>query len=317
MRAGRKAALILWEKVMSEKGKREVKKTLVGVGFALPIIIGIVGFTLFPMLVSLYNSFFEYDVLNPRKFIGFENYIRPFKNAPYGYWDQGFSSALFTTFIYALVSIPLGLVLSYLLALLVNVNLKGSTVFRVLYYVPVILPAVVSGLLWSDLLDVDFGFVNILLRKMGLPDCTFFSSKDTAMTTFIGMSLFGLGGNIILWTAQFKNIPVSMYEAAELEGASSLRKLISITIPLSSAMIFYMFVTGVIGSLQVFAQSFLLTGVAPDALNFYVVYVYNQAFSRMSMGYASALSWILFIIIGLITMLIFKTSKWVYYGEEQ
>lgn len=129
--------------------------------------------------------------------------------------------------------------------------------------------------------------------------------------------MFSMGGNIILWTAQLKNISQSMYEAADIEGASVFRKLFNITIPLSTPMIFYMFVTGVIGSLQVFAQSFLLTGVAPDALNFYVVYVYGQAFSRMNMGYASALSWILFVVIGLITLLIFRTSKWVYYGEEQ
>ena len=302
---------------MTEKTKKEWKKVLIGVGFALPIIIGILGFTLFPMLTSLYNSFFDYDVLNPRKFVGFENFLKPFRPAPYGYWDQGFSSAVVTTVTFALISIPLGLVLSYLLALLVNVKIKGAAVYRVLYYVPVIIPAVVSGLLWSDLLDADFGFINILLRRAGHPGFPFFSEKASAMPTFIGMSLFSLGGNIILWTAQLKNISPSMYEAADLEGANALRKLFFITVPLSTPMIFYMFVTGVIGSLQVFAQSFLLSGVAPDALNFYVVYVYNRAFSRMEMGYASALSWILFVVIGLITMLIFKTSKWVYYGEEQ
>ena len=303
--------------MINEKSKKEIRKSLVGIAFALPIIIGILGFTLLPMIFSLYNSFFDYDVLNPRVFVGFENYIKPFLPAPDGYWDQGFSSAVTTTVVYALISIPLGLVLSYLLALLVNVRIPGAAVFRVLYYVPVIIPAVVSGLLWSDLLDVDFGFINILLRRAGHPGLTFFSSKDTAMATFIGMGMFGIGGNIILWTAQLKNISQTMYEAADIEGASVFRKLFFITIPLSTPMIFYMFVTGVIGSLQVFAQSFLLTGVAPDALNFYVVYVYNQAFSRMSMGYASALSWMLFIVIGLITMLIFRTSKWVYYGEEQ
>ncbi len=302
---------------MNEKRKNETKKVLVGLAFALPIIIGILGFTLLPMITSLYNSFFDYDVLNPRKFVGFENFIKPFLPAPDGYWDQGFSSAVVSTVTYALISIPVGLVLSYLLALLVNVKLPGVAVFRVLYYVPVIIPAVVAGLLWSDLLDVDFGFVNILLRRAGHEGFTFFSSKDTAMATFIGMSMFSIGGNIILWTAQLKNISQSMYEAADIEGASVFRKLFAITIPLSTPMIFYMFVTGVIGSLQVFAQSFLLSGVAPDALNFYVVYVYGQAFSRMNMGYASALSWILFIVIGLITLLIFRTSKWVYYGEEQ
>ena len=301
---------------MTQKTKKEIKKTLTGVGFALPVIIGISVFTLVPMVMSLYNSFFDYDVLNPRVWVGFENYLRPFRKAPYGYWDQGFSSAIVNTFLFAVISIPLGLTVSYLVALLLNTKLKGSSVFRVLYYVPVILPAVVSGLLWSDLLDVDFGFVNILMRRMGYEGFTFFSANETAMATFIGMSMFGIGSNVILWTAQLKNIPATMYEAADIEGASAVRKLFSITIPMSTGMIFYMLVTGIIGALQVFAQAFLLSGVAPDALNFYVVYVYNQAFGRFSMGYASALSWLLFAVIGLITILLFKTSKWVYYGEE-
>lgn len=300
---------------MTPAAKREIKKTLIGLGFSLPVIVGILGFTILPMILSLIYSFCDYDVLTPMKFIGLGNYIKMFTPEPYGVWE-GFSNSLRITFVYAIISVPMSLILSFLLAVFANRKLRGMAVYRVLFYIPVLIPAVVSALLWSDILDVDFGFINLLMHRFGKEGFTFLSLEDTALTTFILLSLFGIGGNIILWTAQLKNIPETMYEAASLETNNPMYKFLHITIPYSTPMIFYNLIMGIIGSLQVFGGAFLLSGVAPGALDFYVCYIYNQAFSRQSFGMACALSWVLFIIIGIITMLIFKKSGWVQYGEE-
>lgn len=301
---------------MTQAAKRELKKTMIGLCFALPVIVGLVGFTLLPMISSLIYSFCDYDVLTPMEFVGFENYIRMFRKEPYGYWDNGFANSMSVTFLYALVSVPLSLVLSYLLAVFANRKLPGMPVYRVLYYIPTIMPGVVGGLLWSDILDIDFGFINIMLRRMGLEGFTFLSSESTALPTFIGMSLFSLGGSIVLWTAQLKNIPESLYEACSLETDSAMQKFLHITIPYSTPMIFYSLIMGIIGSLQVFSSAMMLSGVAPGSLDFYVSFIYNVAFVRQEFGMACALSWVLFIIIGVITFLLFKKSGWVQYGGD-
>lgn len=302
------------EKRIGAKGlSQQAKENLVGLLFISPVILGILIFTLIPMISSLYFSFFDYNVITPPKNFGFQNFIRPFGEG----W-QNFSKSVNITLIFTVVSIPLGIVLSYLLAVVLSKEIKGMKVFRVIYYIPVIIPAVAMGLLWQDILNFRYGIANAILNKLGLASCGFLSMPDTALATFISIGLFGLGGNMVLWIAQFKNIPVAMYEAADIEGASKLKKLLKITIPMSTPMIFYMLILGIIGSLQVFSSSFLVSGGAgpENSLLFYVVNVYVEAFRWMNMGYASALSWILFAVIALLTAVITKTSKWVFYGED-
>lgn len=153
---------------------------------------------------------------------------------------------------------------------------------------------------------------------MGFDKYGFYTYNEMVLPTLIFMGLFGLGGNMILWIAQMKNIPDSMYEVAKLEGASYLRVVFSIIIPMCTPMIFYILITNVIGSLQTFSSVYMLITPANQmALNFFVVYAYNQAFGAFNMGYACALSWILFVVIGILTFVMFKTSRWVFYGEEQ
>lgn len=295
--------------------KTMVKKSYVGWLFTLPLVLGLLIFTFYPMLMSFVYSLSDFNGVEQFNFIGLKNYIKIFTV------DKEFWPVLGNTFLYALITVPLSLVLSYLLALMLNRDLKGIGVFRVLYYLPVVIPGVVSGLLWKNVFDPTYGLANSLLNSMGLPSSQFLESSSTAMLTIIFMSLWGLGGNMVLWLSALKNIPPELYEAAMLDGASPFRKLISITIPLSTSMIFYNLITGVIGSLQTFSTYIIANnnGKGPDnSLYFLAVKIYNTAFAgtKLQYGYASALSWVLFVIVGLLTITVFRTSKWVYYGEE-
>lgn len=295
---------------------KAIKRNYVGWLFIMPTVLGILFFTMYPMVASFVYSFFDYNIVDPPKNFGFQNYIKAFTDG----WPE-FGKSLQVTVVYSLINIPLGLVLSFALALMLNQATKGMRFFRLLYYLPVIIPGVVSGLLWRDIMQPKGGIMNQILQMLGLPASDFFMNKYSAMPTLIFTGLFGLGGSMILWIASLKNISPTLYEAADLEGANYFVKLFKITIPMCSPVIFYNLITGVIGSLQTFGGVYVITGGGggPDnSLLFYVMNIYNQAFSsRFSMGYASALSWILFLIIGLLTLVMFKTSKWVYYGGEQ
>jgi multiple sugar transport system permease protein len=289
-----------------------IKKNFVGYLFISPVLLGILIFTLLPMAFSLYYSFFDYNVISPPINMGFQNYVEPFTT----HWSQ-FSKSLSVTLIYTVVTIPMGLTLSYLLALFLNQKLKGMGIFRVIYYIPCIIPTIVGGLLWSDVTNYTYGIGNAIIHALGFAPYGFFRSPQTALPTFIGLSLFGLGGSMILWIAQLKAIPEVMYEAANIEGANWFVKLKNITIPMSTPMIFFMLIMGIIGCFQVFSSAFVVAGAGPNnALLFYITNVYLEAFRWTNMGYACALSWILFAIIAILSIIVFKTNKWVNYGED-
>lgn len=294
---------------------RYFKKNWVGIAYVIPVILGILFFTVLPMATSLYDSFFKYDGITERVWNDFRNYTRPFTSD----WEV-FGKSLGVTFLYSFINIPLTMSLSFLLAVFLNKKLKGIKIFRTLYYLPVVIPGVISGLLWRNFTDVNYGLGNKILTGLGLPAFAFLTSRDTALATFIFLNMFGLGGGMILWIASLNSISPELYEACDLEGANAFRKLIHITIPMCSPMIFYNLIMGIIGSLQTFGGVLVLTGgnAGPkDSLLFFVINIYFTAFSSSpAVGYASALSWILFVIIGLLTLVVFKTSKWVFYGED-
>lgn len=294
--------------------KRELKKTAMGLLFASPVIIGVLVFTFWPALQSLYYSFTDYDLFNDASWVWFRNYEMILTLDP-DTW-----TVFKNTFIYALISIPLNLCLGYFLALAANFKVKGITTFRTLFYLPVIIPSVASGLLFMDMFLVGpSGIFNNMLEAVGLPALSWFSKAETSMATFIFMNLWNVGGGMIIWLSCLKNIPVTLYEAAELDGANAWNKLIHITIPMSTPIIFYNLITGIIGSLQV--NSSLIVGGSSgtgvgNSLYFIAVKIYNEAFKSFNMGYASAFAWLLFLIIAVLTGIVFKTSKWVFYGEE-
>lgn len=304
---------------------KQFRKDYGGIVWCLPVLLGIVIFTLFPMGTSLYWSLGEYRQVSSTlsgqsqyTFKGLANYIEAFTND----WWRVFGSFK-ATFIYALVTIPTGLIGSYALALFLNQKTKGISAFRVLYYLPCIVPAVAGTLMWDAVTDVDSGYINaILVNVFGANPFTFYSAANTVYPTILMLSVFGWGGNMIMWLAQMKNVPTEMYESADLDGASYFRKVISITIPMTTSMILYQLIMSIIGSLQTFSAYYPIytnpaNSAAQEQLNFIGIYIYQEAFVGKEFSYGCTLSWLLFAVIALLTACVFKTSKWVYYGEEQ
>lgn len=293
--------------------KKKFKAWLPGFLCTLPVILGVLVFTYYPAVQSLIYSFFDYDGFFKFDFLGFDNFMMMFR------YDPDTADVFRNTFVYAIVSVPLNLVLGYLLALAANSKVKGISVFRVLFYLPVIIPGVASGILFADLFSAGAdGIFNRILTAFGLPRQPFFSSSKTALATMIVMGLWGLGGSMVIWLSAFKNINVTLYESAKLDGANAFERLLHITIPMSSSVIFYNLVTGVIGALQTTSTLFIGgsdgRGIG-NSLYFITIKIYNS-FIGGQYGYACAFAWVLFMVIALLTMFIFKTSKWVYYGED-
>ena len=285
--------------------------------FILPLMFGIAVFTLYPMIQSMIYSFHDYDGFRLFEYCGFDNYIYMFSSE--GDLEEVLQ-VFGNTFLFAFISVPLNLILSYLLAVSVNQKIKGVTVYRVLYYLPVVIPGVISGVIWGYLLDpTRSGLFNTIITSLGGDPFPFFTSASTAMFSAIFMNLWGLGGGMVLWLAALKNIPDSMYEAAKIDGAGAFKRLLFITVPLSTPMIFYNMVTGVVGAMQTNTTMVYASdgGRGPDnSLYFIAVKIYNEGFGELNYGYASALAWVLFVIIGLLTLVMFKSSKWVYTGDQ-
>ena len=296
-----------------KKFGRYIRKEYLGMLFVMPVILGLVIFTFTPMLKSLHDSFHDIDIFGKASNFGFQNYIKMFTDN-----KVEFSNSLLATVKYVLIAIPLTMVLSFALAFLLNREMKGIKLARVLCYVPVVIPTVVNGALWRTITTSEIGYLNLIFKAVGLPNYTFFENNDTAFQSFIFMGLFGVGSGMILWLSQLKNIPKTLYESADLEGANGFQKLISITIPMCTPTIFYTLITNIIGAFQVFDLAYMFhTPLNEKSLDFFVLYIYEQAFGRFNgMGYASALSWVLFLIIAALSALVFKTNKWVYYGED-
>lgn len=310
------------EKYFNVRRARKISKfggflrdNYVGWLFNLPLIIGLIVFTAIPMCLSLYYSFFDvsvgYDGIEGI-FVGFGQYIRIFQ-------DEEMGPVFLNTLIFAVLSVPLNLVLSYFLALLVNTKFRYTKFFRVLYYLPVVIPAVVNGFLWKDLTDGTFGIFNKILNILGFESFPFFSSAKTAMFSLIFMNTWSIGGGMVLWLSAFKNIPKTLYEAAKVEGAGPFQRFYKITLPLSTPIIFYNAVMSIIGTLQF--NGTLTLGIRDgkgidNSLYLYGVKVWFEAFKSGDIGYGAALSWLLFVIIAILTFIMFATSKWVYYQED-
>ena len=300
-----------------EKGiriKPRVKEEITGFLFAMPVILGLLIFTFLPAIQVFIYSFFNFDGFNMGEFVGFGNFVRFFAK------DRDTVYIFRNSFLYAIINVPLSLVLGYLVALLVNTQMKGIKVFRTLFYLPCVIPGVASALLWQDLFAAN-GIINQILTNFGLPAATFFSEAKSSMATYIWTTTWGVGGSMVLWLASFKNIPSTLYEAAILDGANWAKKLWYITIPMSTAMIFYNLVTGIIGALQLFNTYIVASGTngkgEGNSLYVFAVKIYNTAFvgTNPQVGYAAAIGIVLFVIIMILTAITFKTNKWVHYSE--
>ncbi|WP_102410288.1 ABC transporter permease subunit [Beduinella massiliensis] len=281
--------------------------------FISPWLIGFVLLMLVPMLTSAYISLTRWNLLKPPVFVGLENFKTIFA-------DPLFYKSMRVTFTYTLFAVPLNIVLSVFMAILLNNKIKGMNVYRTLFYLPAVVSGVVIALVWMWMFQPEFGIINNLLSYIGIKGPKWIYDENWAMPSLILMSLWNVGGNIVLYLAALQGVPTEQYEAASIDGARWLDKFLNITLPGISPTLLFTTLTGVINSLQTFTQAYVMTNGGPnESTTFYAYYIYNNAFVYRKMGEASAQGWIMFAIICVISLLIMKTSAGkVYYdgGEE-
>ncbi len=291
------------------------REAATGYALILPWVLGLVIWNLGPFLASLYFSFTDYNILQPPEFIGFDNYVRMFTD------DNQFWNVLRFTLLYSVINVPLGLLGALLTATLLNQDVRGLGAWRTLYYLPAVLPAAATALLWrwmfteNGLINSIFGPV---LSLFGVGRPAWFTDLDLVLPSYIIMGLWGVfGANTIILLAGLKGIPRDLYDAATVDGAGRFRKYLDVTIPMLSPTVFYVLILGVIGSLQSFTVAFFIE-TPRRAGTFMNVYIYQEAFDRNRMGYASALGWVMLLIILLFTLLVFRSSAaWVHYEGEK
>lgn len=296
----------------AKANKNAIREAVEGYIFVLPLLIGLIGFTVWPVVRSLMISFCKYNIITPPRYIGARNYVDLFH-------DPLFWQSLKVTTIYSIVSVPLGLVAGLAVALLMNQKVKGIALFRTIYYLPAVVSGVAVSLLWVWIFNPDYGLANVVMKSAGLPQQQWLASPKTALGSLILMSLWGVGGGMVVYLAGLQGVPQHLYEAAEIDGANSLQQFRHVTIPMLTPVIFYNLIMGIIGSFQVFTQAFVMTSGGPvNSTLFYVLYLFKQAFNYFHMGYASAMAWVLFAIILALTLLVFRSSSmWVYYEGER
>ncbi len=277
----------------------------------LPWLIGFVAFLAYPMLRSLYLSFTSYDLLSAPEWIGLRNYQRIFADAEF--WQS-----LKVTFLYAMGSVPGGTIIALALAMVLSQNLRGVNIWRTIFFIPSILSSIAVAILWLYIFRPDGGLLNVILGWFGVEGPDWLLSEQWALPALIIMSWWSVGGQIVIYLAGIKGIPDVLYEAAEIDGANVWAKFRFVTLPMLSPTIFFNVVLAIIGALQVFDVGWVLTRGGPnDATLFYMINLYERAFEFVQMGYASALAWILFVIIMVITLLVIRSSAaWVYYESE-
>lgn len=286
------------------------RRTVVGYIFIMPFILGFLLWFLIPALTAVWLTFHEWNLISPPRFIGFKNLT----DIPQ---DDLFWQSLRVTVNFTLISVPIGLVFGFLLALLMNTKVRGIELFRTIYYLPSIVPAVANAVLWAWIFNTEFGLANVVLRAMGLPKIKWLQEPEWALPALILMSLWAFGGSMVIYLAGLQGIPETFYEAAKIDGAGRWAQLRHITIPLMSPVIFFNLIIGIIGSFQVFTAGRLITNGGPqNATLFYVLYLYRSGFQNLEMGYSAALAWVLFVIIMALTLFVFKyLGSRVYYED--
>jgi multiple sugar transport system permease protein len=289
-----------------------LRENVLGYLWISPWLIGFLVFTAGPMVASLVFSLQNYRIINEPQFIGLENYVTALTQ------DKVFWPSLGRTFYYMVVSVPLGLLGSLLLASLLNQRVKGESIFRTLFYLPSLTPAAAAALLWVWLLHYEVGLVNYILSLIGIKGPPWLGSTRWAIPALILISLWsGMGGGrMIIFLAGLQGVPQELYEAAEIDGANRLHRFRHITLPMISPTIFFNLVLGIIGALQVFTTAYITTKGGPGrATWFFALHIFTHAFEYFDMGYASALAWCMFLMLMVFTIIQLRLSDmWVYYA---
>jgi len=291
---------------------RETRRSLaVGLLFISPWIIGFIAFRVYPFVMSLYYAMSFYPVLATPKFTGLANFIKLSK-------DARFLDSLVNSAYYAVFAVPLGAIAGIALAMLLNMKVKALSLFRTIYYLPSITPVVASSIVWLWMLNPKSGIVNWVLSLVGIDGPGWLGDPQWSKPALILMSLWGVGGAVVIYLAALQDVPRELLEASELDGANKARQIWHVTLPMISPVILFNVITGLIGAFQYFAAVHIMTngsGSPADSTLMMSIYLWQTAFQYFKMGYASAQSWVMFIIIIFFTIIMFKLSgKWVYYG---
>lgn len=287
------------------------KEAIQGYLFILPWLIGFFVFTLGPLILSFIASFTNYDITSQMDFIGFENYKRMFTRDPL-FWKS-----LGNTLYYVVISVPATLLGAIVIALLMNQKIPGIRFFRTIYYLPSVLSGVGVYFLWMQLLSPQSGLINIVLSWFGIEGPVWLFDPNWTKPALIFMNLWKVGGSMLLYLASLQGIPTQLYEAAEIDGAGPIRKFFNITLPMITPIIFFDLVTSIIGSFQIFQEAYVMsengTGGPANSMRFFNLHMWNKAFVTFEMGYAMAMSWVLFLIVFVITLINLKLApRWVY-----
>lgn len=295
----------------SGRSRRWWRILLAGYLFVLPWILGFLIFTAGPMIASIVIAFMKWEVITAPEFVGVQNFTALFS-------DPLFATSLYNTAFYTILAVPLQLVVALLTAMLLNTKVKGIAFYRTVYYLPSVTPVVASAMLWLWIFNPEFGLANALLDKLGLPKQLWLLDPNWAKPAFIFMSLWGVGGTMVIFLAGLQGVPAELYEAASIDGASTLQRFRRITLPMLTPVIFFNLLIGLIDSFQIFSSAYIMTDGGPQNRTlFYVLYLYRNGFKYFQMGYASALAWVLFVIVLLVTLVQFRFSKrWVYYETD-
>ncbi|MCW5850545.1 MAG: sugar ABC transporter permease [Anaerolineae bacterium] len=286
---------------------------LTGYLFIAPWLIGFFAFTLIPMIASLYFSFTEYSVLSSPRWIGLDNFVRMFTQ------DARYWNSVRATFTYVFTAVPLRLIFALAVAMLLNTKHRGVSLYRAAYYAPSIVGGSVAvAVMWRQIFGTE-GVVNAVTHVFGIPSVTWLGDPATAIWTLVTLAVWQFGSPMLIFLAGLKQIPQELYEAAAMDGATPWSRFTSITLPMLSPVIFFNLVMQIISGFMVFTQAFIVTGGAPlDTTLFYALYLYRRAFETFQMGYASAMAWVMLLVIAFFTAIVFKSSSyWVFYDNKE
>lgn len=314
MTATRDATLAVYDAAAGRR-QRAQRREITGLLVTSPFWIGFVLFGLAPMAASLYFSFTHFDALTPPQWIGLKNYIEMVD-------DKALLRATWNTLVLMLVSVPLGVFLSMLLAILLNQKVKFLSLWRTIYYLPAVIPVVSMAVLWRWLLNTDFGILNAALSFFRIPKVNWLGDPEMILVAYVIMGLFGLGGGLIINLAALQNIPTDLYDAAKVDGAGRWATFRAVTLPMVSPVLFYSLIMGMVSHMQSFAFYFVLTqgwgNVSyTDIGTVYAVHLYRVAFQLYRLGYASAMAWMLFLAILVLTLLVTRVSRNLVYYEGE
>lgn len=295
-------------------GKLLNREQVAGYVFILPFIIGFMAFTFIPIVISFCLSFTKYDILSAPQFLGLENYIRMFTQ------DELFWKSMGVTTFYALVSVPLKLIMALLVAMLFVRTTRATSFYRAVYYLPSIMGGSVAvAIMWKRLFTSD-GVFNSILNAIGIPcNISWLGRTDTAIWTLILLAVWQFGSSMLIFLAGLKQIPITLYEAATVDGCGKVRQFFKITLPMLTPVIFFNLIQQSINAFIAFTQCYIITAGKPmNSTLFYMVYMYDRSFKYFEMGYGSAMAWFMLLIVAVMTIIIFKTSnKWVYRESEE